>query len=97
MNVNLQEALGRARGNTVADDQCEKISTNDTEDTADSRPDQALQAHGAQAPLENDDAAADQYPNRSIKVLRQIKRSNAVARKADKQNKQKTYKYDVHG
>ena len=81
----------------AADDQREKISTNDTEDAADRRADQPLQAHGAQAPFENNDRAADQDADDGIQVRGQIKRSNAVADKPDKQNKQKAYKYDVHG
>src|SRR5208283_525668 len=64
----LQEALGGARRDAVANDEREKISANDAEHAADGGPDQALQAHRAQSPLENDDGHTDRQAEGGIQA-----------------------------
>ena len=44
MTNKLQEALGAAGGQAVADDQAEEISADDSENAADDCADQALEA-----------------------------------------------------
>ena len=51
--------LGVAWGEALSDNQAEKISAEDTQDAADHRPNQPLEAYGPQAYLEDQNAKAD--------------------------------------
>ena len=92
----LQKTLGRARRNAVANAQREKISAKYAEYAADSGPNQALQTHCAQPPLEHNDRRTDQQTGRCSKVCRQVKRTNEKADNADNKDQQNAYENDVH-
>src|SRR5438552_1096354 len=60
----LQEALGAAGGDGVANDQRKKIGAEDAEDATDDRADQPLQADQPQPHLKGDDGQADERAGR---------------------------------
>ena len=82
----MQEAAGRALGQAVSDDQREQVCTEDSEYAADGGPDQPLQAHQAQAPLEDHDDQADYRPNGGIVVLGKIERPDQVTSNGNESN-----------
>src|SRR5208337_350594 len=93
----LQETLGGAGRDAVANDERKQISANDAEHAADGGSNQAPQAHGAQSPLEHNDGDADHQTDGCGLVCGQAKRMNEEANNSNDENKQKAYEYDVHG
>src|SRR5208283_3235665 len=92
----LQETLGGAGRNAVANHEREQIRADDAEHAADGGSDQAPQAHGAQPPLKHDYGKADQQTYAGSLVCGQAKGMNDEANDTDDEDKQKAYEYDVH-
>ena len=88
----LQETSGGAGLDAAADDEGEKISAKNAQHAADGGSDEALQAHGAQTPLEHYDGDAEQQADDGGIGLRQVKGAKEKADDTDDEDKQKAYK-----
>src|SRR5207248_2300484 len=93
----LEETLGVALGNAAANHQREEVRAADSEDTSDRRPDQSLEADGAQFPFEQNDGCADQCADTRIFDRGQSERIDCKASSRYNEYKKKTYKDKIHG
>src|SRR5262249_26368796 len=92
----LQEALSGSWSYAIADHEAEQVGADDPENAADHRPDQPLEADLAKPELEEYDSAAEHEAGCGCGNLRQPERLQFVAGDRNYNDKEDTYKYQVH-